>query len=52
MKFTNINARKSRSLMRAWALKWRQTGDQFALCIAVGLWQAARDWQRGDAGNH
>jgi hypothetical protein len=45
MKFTNPNARRSRELMRYWALRWRKSGDQFERAMAVGLWQAARDWQ-------
>lgn len=37
-------SKQSRDLMRSWALTWRQTGDGFALAMAIGLWQAARDW--------
>lgn len=45
MSKSTLKSKRSRELMREWALVWRQTKSTFALEIAAGLNRASAEWK-------
>lgn len=43
---TTTKSKRSREVMRSWALTWRQTKSTFALEMAAGLNRASEEWKR------